>query len=209
MNRIFYILLIIVLIAGCSDTTNSEKSTVEDVEELSNLNNEAEQEYVNSLLEPLLDGIRNETKMIQGSTYQEGMTLENLRTWMLQYYTEELTNETCELIIYKSKQGYGTEYSGMFKYDEITDIFTYIPQEGVSSIISAEEPKPDMKLEIVDILEYSQDRITVTAMLDLDYEKDQTSFMVHLEREGTKWYLSDLVFSRDFINSANRVYKGE
>ncbi len=212
MNKIIVLLVSCLLLFSCKSEKpdNSEK----------NLNNQTELDIdkreVEELLEPLISGIFLETSVIQGAKYKEGMKLEDLREFLLKYYTEEIANETCDLIIYKSDLGHGVDYSGMFYYDKETDIF-YL--DGSNALEKMPE-NPMLKIE--KIITQTEDRIEIIAypnwILETSYywleenhpftgNIQERPLLIVLEKEGYDWYLGDLVFTRATINEANREYR--
>lgn len=215
MNKFIVYGIVLFLLTGCA-TTVGEKSGLIEGEQIISISTytERSREDVYKILVPLLEGIYMENKMIQGATYQEEMTLEDLREFMLEYYTEELVNETCELILYKSELGHGIEYSGMYNYDQETDIFYLENSRGLEIF------PEDAKITIDEIMTQTEDRIEIRAQTNWKLLYDNGSIgsdgyrndylvTIILEKEGHSWYLGDLVFSRTTINEANREYRGQ
>ncbi len=217
MKRII-VLFLVLIVVGCSASNGSDFEN-QGKHKLSTINYKIlhqeldgisfsirTQEEVEGMLEPLLEGVFLENKMIQGASYQEGMKLEDFRTFLLQYYTEEIANETCELIVYKSQRGYGTEYSGMFYYDIETDIF-FLEESNYLEVLPE-----DPRIEIFKISLQTEDRIEIIGHPNWklkssnSWSTDRGFLVITLEKEGDRWYLGDLVLTRRTINEANREY---
>ncbi len=213
MNKFIGCIVSLLLLIGCSSSTQEERVGIEAEQNFSvTTYTDRSKEEVSEILNPLLEGVYLENKMIQGSTYLPGMTLENFREFMMIYYTEELANETINLILYKSKLGYGVEYSGMFYYNQDTDIFYLESSRGVENF------PENAQIAVDEIMKQTEDRIEVRAHTNWKLMEDNRAIgtdgfvddylvTIIMEKEGNQWYLGDLVFSRTTINEANREYR--
>lgn len=217
-NFIVYLIIILALTAGCSsskqfpieETMWNEEApfTMEDIQ------NQTREEIVLGILEPLFEAATLETLMLQGSAYKEGMTISDLKEWMLQYYTSDLVIETCDLITYKSQFTFNMYHSGKFSYDESSDEFSYTIPVGIGPCTSLFSPLNEneyvlnSEIKIVDIHEFTEDRIILEVALswiDSPTISDETCKLV-LEREGSNWYFGELITSRYLMAKANVDY---
>lgn len=228
MRKIVICIILLSIIIGCDSTNNSFKKTYikRTPERIFNLN---EQEYeiegqdeLFEIIHPLLPGVVIEEEMIEyvilksrkGSEFREE-ALEELKEFMLTYYTEELSNETCELISYKlgleiEMEKFTVHSNGDFKRNgSISSIYNAVTygQEN----IDFSHFKPEVKevnlddFTIMSVERNSRDRIKIELKMNVKNEGDRLFWLV-LEKEGTVWYIRELVFSRNKITELGQVY---
>lgn len=219
--RVLVVILLLSLLSGCTTTENTPLDEIKWQEEtpltLEAIQIQSKEEMVLEILEPLFPATSLEALMIQGGSYKDEMTIDGLKEWMLQYYTMDLTNETCDLIIYKSQFEHNQFHSGGFLYDSSTDVFKYSTSRGRYTTIPLlkEDYEESNEINILKILEFSEDRIRVLVEPTwITNRESEPTWMIYaggdekfgtltLEREGLSWKFGDLTTVRYLIAKAN------
>lgn len=208
MKKVLRALVVILLLGGCTNAAKFEDKIIaeaEKTEEMALSEKEKEIEYANLLLEPLLEGIRYERAMLMGGEDKRGMTIKELREWMLQYYTEELTNEICTIIVYKGtkSENYKNYYDEFiaYKYDEGSDIFTLnVPSYPRGYFDTSYFDNPVLA-ENIKIKRVVRGEDVIRVIVDIQGESEEK--LIILEKEGTRWYLGRLVCANELIGRSN------
>lgn len=188
MKKIILIFLIFIMM-GCSTTQENSK----DLKRVITIQGEEKYDEIIEILSPLLIGGLQEENMINETVLSmleadeiQLEKLEELKEFMLVYYTEEIANETCNLISYKiqlKNDIYNTE-NRIYNLDSLWE-----DMETRDSVSNLKE------FEIIYAEKRTMDRIVVV-LKGINNIKEYSPFVVVLEREGDKWFLGDLVFSR-------------
>lgn len=208
MKKIWLLFLIIVFIGGCSseeirNKTVNENSSLRNFDGISILGDPEHQEAI-MILRPLLEASLLEKGKIMAivDDIVENLTLDeqliqDLREYMLLYYTEEITNETCTLLEYK--------YNNVLEIKEFTEELYEFDTWGIEGY----SPLEFNQFRIIEADLREKDRIRL--FLEANEPEIETTeefiFSIVLEKEGSQWYLSDLVFSRYIIEGLGSVYR--
>lgn len=206
MKKLLIMLIASSLLVGCSEKNegskkNNEQTQVKSFEGISIIGDSKHREVI-VILRPLLEGALLEkekmmlvvTDIIENLTFNEDL-IQDLREYMLLYYTEELVDETCALLEYK--------YNNVLEIKEFT---TILYENSFWNNVDNYSPLDFSQFEIIEVYSREKDRIRVTLRTYIPGSEEKLWFSIVIEREGDRWYLSELVFSRYIIQGLGRVY---